>query len=87
MNPYGIDPYMVMEVNRQHERLIKKIEMERLVKEAFRDDRPKTQKTSKFLALIGRKLAGFGAKLEERFNIQSDKGTTLEKQSTPGGCS
>ena len=87
MNPIGMDPWMVMEFKRQHEELVKKIEMERLVKEAFRNERPKTHRTSTVLALIGRELTSFGTILEERYSIQPENRAALQQESNPGGYS
>jgi hypothetical protein len=77
MNPFGIEPWIVMEVSHQHDELIESIEMERFLKKTFRNEGIKTHRVSKILALIGRELAGFGAILEDRYSIQPDQGRTF----------
>ena len=77
MNPFGIEPWIVTEVNHQHDELIKSIEMERFLKKTFKNEDFKTHRTSKILALIARELAGLGAILEDRCSIQPDQGRTF----------
>ena len=86
MNQLNVNPWMVMEIKQQHEELIKKIALERLLKEAARNKNSKIHRKSKILALIGKELAGFGVNLEERYSIQSDIGTSIETPSNAGGC-
>jgi hypothetical protein len=87
MSSFSINPWVITEINRQHDDLIKKFEMERLANAVFRNESHKTHRISKLLASIGREIAGFGTYLEEHFSDQIDKGTTLEQQSKPGECS
>jgi hypothetical protein len=87
MIQFGIDPWVVTEVNRQHEVLAKQADLERLAKEAFRNESSKTRRIYKILSVIGRDLASFGTNLEARFSIQSNRRSELGQQSNPDGCS
>jgi len=80
MFPSGFDP--IMEYKRRHKELLKEALEYRLLKEAQKADMPKVSSTSKILALIGKELTSLGARMEERYGVQSESRASMNRQSS-----
>ena len=87
MNQFGTNPYLLMEINKQHEELIEQLKMEKQARESHKIEKQNNHNQLNILAMIGRRLARSGAKPEERVSYQQESKASLGQQGNPGGCS
>jgi len=87
MNQFGTNPYLLMEINKQHEELIEQLKMEKQARESRKIEKQNNHNQLNILAMIGRRLARSGAKPEERVSYQQESKASLGQQGNPGGCS
>ena len=86
MNQFGTNPYLLMEINKQHDELIEQLKMEKQVRESMRTEKQNNHNPLNILAMIERRLASSVAKLERRINNQPESKAWLSQQGNPEGC-
>jgi hypothetical protein len=75
------------EIKRQREEFIEQSELIRLAEASRKSKLSETSGKYLFLAQVGKKLADFGANLEQRYSKQPQTQPTLNQQGNPEGCS
>ncbi len=80
----GFDP--MMEAQQRQRGLLKEVEQYRLIREASQAKDSKARLSFKFLSVIGKEIASFGANLEERFGGSSQSEVVINHNSNPEGC-
>jgi hypothetical protein len=68
---------------KRHQELLAEAERMHLVQEAIETAEPRHPITSKVLVYLGKKLAAFGANLEERYSFKQQTETAMDQQTTP----
>ena len=85
MNQFGTNPYMLMEINKQHEEFIEQLRMEKQVRESMRTEKQNNHHPLNILAMIERRMARSVPKLERRVSYQSESKASLSQQGNPEG--
>ena len=80
----GFDP--MLEAQQRQRELIKEIEQYRLVREALQGKDSKARLSLKFLAVLGKEMASFGANLEERYGGRTQSEIGINQMGNPEGC-
>ena len=80
----GFDP--VLEAQQRQRELLKEVEQYRLIREASETKDSKARISLKFLSVIGKEIASFGANLEERFGGRIQTEGVNKQTGNPEGC-
>jgi hypothetical protein len=85
MNQFGTNPYMLIEINKQHEEFIEQLRMEKQVRESMRTEKQNNHHPLNIRAIIERRMARSVPKLERRVSYQSESKASLSQQGNPEG--
>jgi hypothetical protein len=80
----GFDP--MLEAEQQHRELIKEVEQFSMVDEGMDETQIKVRVGYKFIALIGRRMASLGARLEEHYGGKAQSEVVVTSTVSPDGC-
>lgn len=86
MNLFSTNPYLLMEINKQHDDLIEQLKMEKQVLESIKNEKQNSNNQQNLLSMIERRLGRSVAKLERQVSFQPESKASLSQQGNPEGC-